>query len=84
LLLLLQFQIAQLQIPMNLVFVWECHRLQGKKKLSCGTKTILNAPVDWRVKGGEDVIDYKNRNDAERMKVLDELAAEAQELNMRY
>jgi len=39
---------------MNLVFVWECHRLQGKKKLSCGTKTILNAPVDWRVKGFRD------------------------------
>jgi hypothetical protein len=84
LLLLLQFQIAQLQIPMNLIFVWDCHRFQDEKKLSCGTKTILNAPVYWRVKGGEDVIDYKNRNDAERMKVLDELAAEAQELNMRY
>ena len=35
-------------------------------------------------RGGEDVINYKNRNDAERMKVLDELAAEAQELNMGY
>lgn len=32
----------------------------------------------------QDVIDYKNQNDAERMKVLDELAAEAQELNMGY
>lgn len=32
----------------------------------------------------QDVIDYKNRNDAERMKILDELAAEAQELNMGY
>ena len=32
----------------------------------------------------QDVIDYKNRNDTERMKVLDELAAQAQELNMGY
>lgn len=32
----------------------------------------------------QHVIDYKNRNDAERMKVLDELAAQAQELNMGY
>lgn len=31
-----------------------------------------------------DVIDYKNRNDTERMKVLDELAAQAQELDMGY
>lgn len=32
----------------------------------------------------QDLIDYKNRDDAERMKILDELVAEAQELNMGY
>lgn len=32
----------------------------------------------------QDVIDYKNRDDTERMKILDELVAEAQELNMGY
>lgn len=32
----------------------------------------------------QDVITYKNRIDAERRKVLDELAAEAQELGMGY
>jgi excisionase family DNA binding protein len=31
-----------------------------------------------------DVLNYKRRNDEERMKVLDELAAQAQELNMGY
>jgi excisionase family DNA binding protein len=31
-----------------------------------------------------DVLTYKRRNDEERMKVLDELAAQAQELNMGY
>jgi excisionase family DNA binding protein len=31
-----------------------------------------------------DVIDYKNRNDAERTKVLDDLAAQAQKLGMGY
>jgi len=32
----------------------------------------------------QDVIDYKNRIDAERRKALNELAAQAQELNMGY
>lgn len=32
----------------------------------------------------QDLIDYKNKIDAERRQVLDELAAEAQELNMGY
>lgn len=32
----------------------------------------------------QDLIDYKNRIDAEREQVLDELVAEAQELNMGY
>jgi excisionase family DNA binding protein len=32
----------------------------------------------------QDVLDYKKRNDEERRKILDELAAEAQELNMGY
>ncbi|MFP4121878.1 helix-turn-helix domain-containing protein [Coleofasciculus sp.] len=32
----------------------------------------------------QDVMDYKNRNDAEGIKVLNELAAQAQELNMGY
>ncbi len=32
----------------------------------------------------QDVIDYKNRIDAERRKALDELAAQAQELGMGY
>jgi excisionase family DNA binding protein len=31
-----------------------------------------------------DVLTYKRRNDEERMKVLDELQAQAQELNMGY
>ena len=31
-----------------------------------------------------DVLNYKRRNDEERMKVLDELAAQAQELNLGY
>lgn len=31
-----------------------------------------------------DVLNYKRLNDEERMKVLDELAAQAQELNMGY
>jgi excisionase family DNA binding protein len=31
-----------------------------------------------------DVLNYRRRNDEERMKVLDELAAQAQELNMGY
>jgi excisionase family DNA binding protein len=31
-----------------------------------------------------DVLTYKRRNDEERMKVLDELEAQAQELNMGY
>ncbi|GAA6622653.1 helix-turn-helix domain-containing protein [Scytonema sp. NUACC26] len=32
----------------------------------------------------EDVIEYKNRQDTARMKALDELAAQAQELDMGY
>ncbi|KJH73591.1 helix-turn-helix domain-containing protein [Aliterella atlantica] len=32
----------------------------------------------------QDLIDYKNKIDAERRQVLDELVAEAQELNMGY
>lgn len=32
----------------------------------------------------EDVIKYKNRQDTETMKALDELAAQAQELDMGY
>lgn len=31
-----------------------------------------------------DVLNYKRRNDEERMKVLDELTAQAQDLNMGY
>ena len=32
----------------------------------------------------QDLMDYKNRFDAERAKALEELAAQAQELNMGY
>ncbi|WP_414566380.1 MULTISPECIES: helix-turn-helix domain-containing protein [unclassified Anabaena] len=32
----------------------------------------------------QDVIDYKNQIDAQRMQILKELAAQAQELNMEY
>ena len=32
----------------------------------------------------QDVIDYKNNRDSQRMKVLEELAAEAQKLNLGY
>jgi hypothetical protein len=32
----------------------------------------------------QDLLDYKNRIDADRAKVLEELAAQAQELNMGY
>jgi hypothetical protein len=32
----------------------------------------------------QDLIDYKNRIDALRMQTLEELAAQAQELNMGY
>jgi excisionase family DNA binding protein len=51
---------------------------------------LKSGEIPYRIDGAvyrmlyQDVIDYKNRNDAERMKVLDELAAEAQELNMGY
>ncbi|MEW6492342.1 MAG: helix-turn-helix domain-containing protein [Cyanobacteriota bacterium] len=51
---------------------------------------LKSGEIPYRIDGTvyrmryQDVIDYKNRNDAERMKVLDELAAEAQELNMGY
>ena len=32
----------------------------------------------------QDLMDYKNRIDADRAKVLEQLAAQAQELNMGY
>ncbi|WP_460202547.1 MerR family transcriptional regulator [Scytonema sp. NUACC21] len=46
--------------------------------------------IPYKVEGNirkmryEDVIEYKHRQDAERMKALEELAAQAQELNMGY
>jgi hypothetical protein len=53
--------------------------------------SLLDAgQIPYKVEGNlrtmcyEDVIEYKNRQDTERMKALGELAAQAQELNMGY
>ncbi|MEC4816882.1 MAG: helix-turn-helix domain-containing protein [Scytonema sp. PMC 1069.18] len=53
--------------------------------------SLLDAgQIPYKVQGNlrtisyEDVIEYKNRQDSERMKALDELAAQAQELDMGY
>jgi excisionase family DNA binding protein len=51
---------------------------------------LKSGKIPYRMEGTvyriqyQDVIDYKHQNDAERMKALEELAAQAQELNMGY
>ncbi|MGK7876111.1 MAG: helix-turn-helix domain-containing protein [Xenococcaceae cyanobacterium] len=51
---------------------------------------LKSGEIPYRIEGivyrmrYEDVVDYKNRNDTERMKALEKLAAQAQELNMGY
>lgn len=69
--------------------LYEAADILGVSK-ACLLTLLKSGEIPYRIDGTvyrmryQDVIDYKNRNDAERMKALDELAAEAQELNMGY